>query len=195
MQHIRPYTVSARIPNLSIICGFLLDVLEYRGGPSPWGRDIAVVMPLDPSINFRYPVGWPHYNYDNRGRLWENPGFFTVLNGPIAREMIYAWNECPDQPERFPGCHKFRTSVSAELGAFANYIRYEYSNHIHEFPCTAGNGFPEMMTECRGVFVRHFTTDKSRVGAGATQSLARISMEILHDDILGKSNEIIEQLP
>jgi hypothetical protein len=158
-------------------------------------KDVSVVMPLDPSLSLDYPVGWPHYNYDRNKRLWANPGFFTTINGPGARDILTAWNECPDRPDKFPGCSSYRNSMSAEMGAFANYVRYLYPTRIREVPCTEGNGYPEMMTECRGVFVRHYTTDKSRVRAGVTLSLARAFMEIMHEDLLGNKAAIQTSVP
>jgi hypothetical protein len=158
-------------------------------------KDISVVMPLDPSIDIQYPVGWPHYNYDRNKRLWANPGFFTTINGPVVKEILKVWNECPDREDKYPGCAAYKASMSAEMGAFANYVRYLYPTWIREVPCTEGNGYPEMMTECRGVFVRHYTTDKSRVRAGVTLSLARAFMDVMHEDILRKEKHIVTSLP
>jgi len=63
-------------------------------------------------------------------------------------------------------------------------VRYEFDEGIRETPCTEGNGFPGMGTECEGVFVKHFTTDKTLLRAGVEQALSPRLMEMLYADLV-----------
>jgi galactosyl transferase GMA12/MNN10 family len=145
--------------------------------------ETSFAMPLDPS--------WDQ-NKNKFGRLNTNAGFITVQNLPRTHEILRAWEACPEKP----GCEHFKDGWPAEQGAFGEFTRYEFnrSTDIREFACTDGNGFPEMGTECEGLFVTHYTIDKSLLKKGIADSLARSVMGMMHADIQQhKQTAIIER--
>lgn len=139
---------------------------------------------------------WIRFNRDEKKRVWGNPGVSIIRNSPLAIEMLNDWWSCPDDEARYPGCNKWRGVWPAEMTAFANYLRYEdkYKNHINELACQEINGFPEMRTECLGLFIKHFTTDKSLIKAGMLRAIERAVVNTVHQAMFeNKGNIIVNQ--
>jgi hypothetical protein len=157
--------------------------LPYEWLLNRWNftRDTALAMPLDPTQRLDKPASWKFHNYDSKGRLRDNPGFITAQNIPRTFEMLEEWEKCP---ERIPGCERFTTEYPAEMGAFSEYIRYNFEDSLREFPCTEGNGFPGMGTECEGLFVRHYTTEKEWLKGGVEEILTESIVEVLRQDLV-----------
>lgn len=163
----------------------------------------AVTMAVDPDTpisktdqEIEANEGWTRYNRDEKRRVWGNPGVSIIRNSQLARDMLKDWWSCPDDEARYPGCNKWRSVWPAEMTAFANYLRYEdkYKDHINELACQEINGFPEMRTECLGVFIKHFTTDKSLIKAGMLRAIERAMVETVHEAMVDdKSNIIVNQ--
>lgn len=111
-------------------------------------------------------------------------------------QILDAWNNCPDDNDRFPGCDRFKHGRSAEQGAFGEYIAYTFNRDnekgtdLRTFPCTEGNGFPGQGTECEGIFVRHFATAKNLVKYGVANSVSRPITAIMHDFMMDRNVKI-----
>jgi hypothetical protein len=131
------------------------------------------------------PGNWTRFNRDEYRRVWGNPGVSLMRNTPLAREMLRDWWSCPEDLERYPRCDRFIKNWPAEMSAFANYLRYEdkYKDAVNELACQEMNGFPEMHTECVGLFVKHFTTSKDLIKSGMLQALQRGVTNVLHQSM------------
>jgi len=175
----------------------LLDadaIFEHLELPFEWlmnrwnvTQHTSIAMPLstqwnttDP--NFMRPLDFTH---NSKGDLNPNDGFIVALNLPRTMQILDAWNNCPDDNDRFPGCMRFKKGWLAELGAFGEYMPYTFDRDNEEgtdlriLPCTEANGFKGQNTDCEGIFVRHFSTAKHRVKDGVAESIARPLMAMM----------------
>jgi len=120
-------------------------------------HETSLSLPLDPDE--------PQNKDRTRGNTNLNCGFVIAQNLPRTHEILEAWQQCPDLPNRFPDCEKWKVTWPAEQAAFGEYIRYAFNKteDIKEIPCDEANGFPGSGSECRGVFVRHHWSDKTLV--------------------------------
>ena len=162
--------------------------LPYEFLLNRWGitPQTSFAMPLDVAWDTKSNTSLGYTN--NRfGEVNPNNGFITALNLPRTFEMLHAWNDCPDEPNRFPGCDRFRGHWPADQGAFGEYIRYEFgrSTDFHAFSCDDAVGFPWQDSECRGVFIRHFTTWKDGVKGGVADSVLTPILGMAQQGILG----------
>lgn len=148
---------------------------------------------VTPETSFAAPLdpAWKQ-NHNKFGRLNTNAGFVTVQNLPRTHEMLRAWDACPVAN---PDCKHFSEGWPAEQGAFGEFVRYAFnrSSDVREFPCTDGNGFPEMKTECVGLFVTHYTIDKKYLKGGVADSLARSVMSIARDGLMEGREEFVDE--
>lgn len=116
------------------------------------------------------------YVYDVRGQLSINAGVVIAQNLTKTKEMVQAWIDCPDN---IPGCDRYRHGWPAEQGAFASFVRYLYNDtDIVTIDCNDANGYPEQGMDCEGRYLRHFTTDKSRVKANVAETLLQALSEV-----------------
>jgi hypothetical protein len=167
--------------------------LPYEWLLNRWNftEDTSIAMPLDPvmDVNTHQPIGYTNNKF---GEVNPNAGFVTAQNLPRTFDMIEAWISCPEDKERFPGCDSFRHGWPAEQGAFGEHIRYEFDRDtdFKSFNCTDGNGFPSQGSECRGLFVRHFTTGKGELKGGVGDSLLQSLFLRTHGDIMRKWGDV-----
>jgi hypothetical protein len=162
----------------------------------------AITLSIDPDTPIRKTDdqierswhGWTKFNRDDYRRVWANPGVSVLRNSPIAREMLRDWWSCPEDHERYPRCERFIKEWPAEMSAFANYIRYEekYKDTINEIACQEANGFPQMRTECVGLFIKHFTTSKDLIKSGMLQSLQRGMTNVIHQSMFDTKDMFIK---
>lgn len=170
--------------------------LPYEWLMNRWNitLDTSVAMPLDPNwdINTDTQLG---YTLNKFGVLNPNAGFVTAQNLPRTFEILRAWDSCPDNESRYPGCSRFRENWPAEQGAFGEYVRYEFNRDtdFKAFNCTDGNGFPEQGSECLGLFVRHFTTGKDKLKSGVGDALLSTFMGLAQGDMMRKKEEFVIQ--
>ncbi|KAF5133906.1 Xyloglucan 6-xylosyltransferase 1 [Metarhizium anisopliae] len=103
------------------------------------------------------------WNKDRFGKLYLNTGFIISQNNPMTYKIMDAWNRCPDDDSPYPECKEFRLNAPGrptDQGGFGTFVRYNYTEHIRELPCTEANGFPQTDSGCNGIFVRHLWTGK-----------------------------------
>jgi hypothetical protein len=168
--------------------------LPYEWLLNRWNftEDTSISMPLDPvwDVNTGEKIGYTNNKY---GVVNPNAGFVTVQNLPRTFEMLDDWVSCPDNEEEFEGCDHFRSGWPAEQGAFGEHIRYKYNEptDFRSFSCSDGNGFPEQGSECRGIFVRHFTTGKGNLKPGTGDSLLQTMMARTHGEIFRKFGDVV----
>lgn len=118
----------------------------------------SITVSLDP-----WNPDLPHINADPFNRTVGNTGFVVVQNNEFTHEILKAWHECPDEA-RYQGCSKWKYKKTCEQGAFSEYVRYDYENHIKEMPCAEANGYPGVReSHCEGRFVRHYWFEKDRI--------------------------------
>lgn len=156
--------------------------------------DTSMAMPYDVDLGF---------TKNKFGDLNPNAGVVLAQNLPRTFEMLDAWVGCPDNIEE---CDGFRHGWPAEQGAFGEIIRYRY-NRTSDFmflSCDDAMGFPSQGTECKGRFVRHFTTSKGEIKQATGDALlqtimARTQMEMLggfdHEGVtvMKDTSEIIQK--
>lgn len=115
--------------------------------------------------------------FDSHDNVRINAGFITAQNIPKTFELIKAWDSCPDNEERFPGCSFLRQNWPGEQGALGDYVRYDPEfnkpTDVLAFDGSDGNGFPWNGMDVDGRFVRHFTTGKGFVKS----AVAEITMQ------------------
>jgi hypothetical protein len=128
------------------------------------------------------------WNKDKFGKLYLNTGFIISQNNPMTYKIMNSWNRCPDNDTPFPGCQEFRLNSPGrptDQGGFGTYIRYNYTEHIRELPCTEANGFPETQSGCRGEFIRHLWTGKdTQIKADVGQQLPGSYLKLFHEQFL-----------
>lgn len=169
----------------------LLDadaIFEHLELPFEWlmnrwniTRHTSLAMPLGTQWNTTNPdsVSPLDFTLNSKGDLNPNDGFIVAINSPRTMLILDAWNNCPNDNDRFPGCTRFKDGWLGELGAFGEYIPYIFNRDNEEgtdlrmLPCTEANGFPGQYTECEGIFVRHFTTAKHQMKQRVAESIAR----------------------
>ena len=179
--------------------------LPYEWLLNRWNftTNTSIAMPMDPEFN---GDSWERiwYTTNKYNEVNPNAGFITAQNLPRTFEMIDAWISCPDDEERYPGCDATRYEWPAEQGAFGEYVRYEFNRDtdFKGFNCSDGNGFPEQGYECKGLFVRHYTTWKPALknNAGGTflEALAgglqrNLLQNIEHARVHGNTTQKVEE--
>jgi hypothetical protein len=168
--------------------------LPYEWLLNRWNftEDTSISMPLDPvwDVNTGDRIGYTNNKY---GVVNPNAGFITAQNLPRTFSMLDDWVSCPDNEEEFEGCDDFRKGWPAEQGAFGEHIRYKYNEttDFRSFNCSDGNGFPEQGSECRGIFVRHFTTGKGHLKPGTGDALLQTVMARTHSDIFENYGDVV----
>jgi hypothetical protein len=142
-------------------------------------------------------------NHDDHDVLNINAGFIVAQNLPRTHDILRAWDSCPSNATMYPNCRKFIDRWPAEQGAWGTYMRRQFNESTDriEIPCTEANGFPGMNTECFGLFIRHFTIDKSKITPGVSASLAQMFFSLIRRSmmraerdlrIVRESNDFIE---
>ncbi|KAK4089010.1 hypothetical protein Purlil1_6443 [Purpureocillium lilacinum] len=104
------------------------------------------------------------FNKDRFHKLYLNTGFIIAQNNPTTYKIFDAWQKCPDDGEPYPECTQFRLNAPGQptdQGGFGTFVRYNFTEHIRELPCTEANGFPESDSGCKGQFIRHLWTGKN----------------------------------
>ena len=131
-------------------------------------------------------------NEDDYGVLNINAGFIIAQDLERTHEILRAWDSCPNNETKYPGCSKFANTWPAEQGAFGNFMRRQFNETGDriEIPCTEANGFPGMNTECFGVFVRHYTISKDRVRDGVAASAAQAFFGVVRLDMMEREKSI-----
>lgn len=168
--------------------------LPYEWLLNRWNftEDTSFTMPLDPvwDVNTGGKIGYTNNKY---GVVNPNAGFITAQNLPRTFDMLDDWVSCPDNEEEFEGCDNFRHGWPAEQGAFGEHIRYKYNatTDFRSFNCTDGNGFPEQGSECRGIFVRHFTTGKEHLKPNTGDALLQTIMSRTHSEMFQNYNDVV----
>ena len=149
----------------------------------------SISMPLSTQWNTTDPYD-PRpldFTHNSKGDLNPNDGFIVAINLPRTLQILDAWNNCPNDDARFPGCMRFRDGWFAEQGAFGEYIPYIFNRDNEEgtdlrvLPCTEANGFPGQYTECEGIFVRHFSSAKHQMKQRVAESIARPLMATMQN--------------
>jgi hypothetical protein len=143
-------------------------------------KTTSLTLPLDPDQ--------PNNKDRAHGNTNLNCGFVIAQNSPRTHEILAAWESCPDDGGRFPGCDKWKTEWPSEQAAFGEYIRYAFSEEedIRSIPCDEANGFPgNPFGECNGVFVRHHWSDKDRVKRVVGDGILRALVAGLHGEFVG----------
>ncbi|KAE9968345.1 hypothetical protein Vi05172_g5658 [Venturia inaequalis] len=168
--------------------------LPYEWLLNRWNftEETSFTMPLDPvwDVNTGGRIGYTNNKY---GVVNPNAGFITAQNLPRTFDMLDDWVSCPDNEEEFEGCDDFRSGWPAEQGVFGEYIRYKYNEttDFRSFDCSDGNGFPEQGSECRGIFVRHFTTGKGHLKPNTGDALLQTMMLRTHSEIFQNYGDVV----
>jgi hypothetical protein len=168
--------------------------LPYEWLLNRWNftEDTSISMPLDPvwDVNTGDKIGYTNNKY---GVVNPNAGFITAQNLPRTFSMLDDWISCPDNEEEFEGCDGFRDGWPAEQGAFGEHIRYKYNEttDFRSFNCSDGNGFREQGSECRGIFVRHFTTGKEHLKPETGDALLQTMMARTHSEIFQNYGDVV----
>ncbi|KAG6021904.1 hypothetical protein E4U41_002366 [Claviceps citrina] len=128
------------------------------------------------------------YNRDKFGKLYDNTGFIILQNNPLTYKIMDDWSRCPDDNGPYPGCEKFRSSPPGrptDQGGFGTFVRYNYTQHIRELPCTEANGFPQSVSVCSGTFIRHFWTGKNNhIKVEVGQQIPGPFLRAFHEEFL-----------
>lgn len=121
-----------------------------------WGkkRKTAFTMARDPD---------QPQNYDSKHRLNLNCRFVVAQSLPRSQQILKEWASCPDDPDKYPDCDRWKNPWLAEQATFGEYIHYNYSNEIQGVECGVANGFPEAEKNCEGTFVRYHWSRKDLV--------------------------------
>lgn len=109
----------------------------------------SLALAIDPDLD---------HNKDRFGKLYLNTGFIVAQNNPMTHKIMDHWSKCPDDNGPYPGCEKFRLNQPGQptdQGGFGTFVRYNFTEHIRELPCTEANGYPQGGSGCHGVFIRH----------------------------------------
>lgn len=179
------------------------------------GPNTSIAMPIDTEqiLNGNKATSW-----DTHGRVEQNTGVVILQNTPYTKEMVDAWRRCPDE-KRYPGCGKWKQSWSHEQRAFSNYIRYDYNatgnvvvsrrlidalltctktdTRMQELPCDESQGYPgqkentpQLVSNCTGQFIRHFTTNKSRTKVSVERSIMLSMAQVIQEGLLASKADI-----
>jgi hypothetical protein len=169
--------------NLHLPFEWLMNRWNFTGATS-------LGMALDNHITPWNPSGFG--NEDDFGEVNVNAGFIIAQDNARTHEILRAWDSCPSNETQYPNCRKFIKEWPAEQGAYGTYIRRQFTrpDDLLVVPCTEGNGFPGMNTECQGVFVRHFTTIKTMVTTGTAASLAQSFFGMVRSEIVHREGEV-----
>lgn len=166
-----------------------MEFLFNRWGITP---NTSIGMPIDT----RQVLGEDRMaSMDSKGRVTVNTGVVIAQALPHTFELLNAWRTCTSD-RRYPGCAQWKEQWSHEQRAFSEYIRYDYNkdgNNIIEFSCDDANGYPglkqdhpHIIDDCRGLFIRHLTIDKSwaktNVNDVIMQTLAEIMQKTFRDN-------------
>ncbi|KAF1985104.1 hypothetical protein K402DRAFT_358191 [Aulographum hederae CBS 113979] len=127
------------------------------------------------------------------GRVNGNAGFITLQNNKVTHEMLRKWHHCPDDPDHFPNCDRFRDGFPAEQGAFGEFLRYEYAEYVREVDCDEAMGFPEFGNGCIGRFVRHYTVGKDRVKDAIAKGVVQGFFNAIEYNMKERESEIVSE--
>lgn len=149
----------------------------------------SVALAIDPDFD---------YNKDKFGKLYLNTGFIISQNNPTTYKIMDDWSKCPDDNGPYPGCDEFRLNwpgQPTDQGGFGTFVRYNYTKHIRELPCTEANGFPQTDSACAGIFIRHLWTGKDdQIKLDVGQQLPGPYLKLFHEQYLKeKSTFYIEE--
>ena len=152
--------------------------------PFEWLMNFWEVHPETNSLALAYDPDAEH-NLDKFGQIYLNTGFIIAQNNPKTFEVLKAWWECPDNPDH-PECTDFRFNAPGkptDQGGFGTFIRYDYAEDIKPLPCTEANGFPESVSGCEGIFIRHLWTGKrSWVKIAVGQQIPGPFLKMFHEE-------------
>jgi len=142
----------------------------------------SITMSLEPI----HVPGWDLT--DQFGKQSQNPGFTVIHNAPgsdIIPRMLTKWANCLSESD-YPGCARLKKDWPAEMGGFNDYVRHdpEFGGIVHKIPCAEALGWPEWDTECKGLFLRHYTLEKGLVKPGIEEALARPLLSALQKDMV-----------
>lgn len=128
-----------------------------------------------------------------------NSGFIVIQNHNLTFEMLSAWANCTTE-ERYSGCARWKGEWSHEQRAFSEYIRHDpefntTSDSIIGIPCDDAMGFPGFkeqqeangnkgISDCKGNFIRHYTSGKHTLKEEGTAIAMQAFMEIIQKNIL-----------
>jgi hypothetical protein len=150
-------------------------------------KTTSLTLPIDPDQ--------PNNKDRAHGQTNLNCGLVIAQNSPRTHEILQAWEDCPDDEDRFPGCDKWKTDWPAEQAAFGEYIRYEFEEEddVKSIPCDEANGFPgNPFGECNGVFVRHHWSDKDLVKGVVGDEILRVLMGAVHRDFVRDKSVVVD---
>ncbi|KAH7392455.1 hypothetical protein DE146DRAFT_141193 [Phaeosphaeria sp. MPI-PUGE-AT-0046c] len=169
-----------------------------------WGiqEHTSIAMPLDTPTNLKTYDG-NLVNVDSQGQRMLNTGFVVAQNSAVTRDMLEKWRDCPTE-SRYAGCKDWKGKVGHEMGAFSEYVRYDYNftlDTIVGINCddavawpgsrkgaNAGGGGGGRVSDCKGSFVRHFELgsedEKNSAILGTMNPLA----EVLQKQLLKNKN-------
>ena len=130
-------------------------------------------------------------NLDKFGKAYSNTGFIVAQNNAKTHEIFKAWEACPDDGGKHPGCVNFRRAglgSPTDQGGFGTYIRYDYPEEIKDLKCNEANGYTESGSNCNGLFIKHIWTGKDTwMKAAVGEQLPGKYLELFHqafiDDI------------
>jgi hypothetical protein len=149
-------------------------------------KSTSLTLPIDPDQ--------PNNKDLAHGNTNLNCGFVIAQNSPRTHEILSAWESCPDDGERFPGCEKWKETWPAEQAAFGEYIRYAFDGEedVKSISCDEANGFPgNPFGECNGVFVRHHWSNKDLVKGIVGDGILRPLMGSIHENFVKDKNIVV----
>ncbi|KAK0717390.1 hypothetical protein B0T26DRAFT_740805 [Lasiosphaeria miniovina] len=146
----------------------------------------SIAMPIDTR------QGNEGMSMDSKGKVVLNTGVVVAQSSRHTFDMMDAWRTCTDET-RYPGCGKWKTKWSHEQRAFSEFIRYDFNpdgDNIVEINCNDANGYPglfgkaDVIDDCQGEFVRHYTLDKGMARASVTEAIAQTISEVVQRNLL-----------
>ncbi|GAB1312579.1 Nucleotide-diphospho-sugar transferase domain-containing protein [Madurella fahalii] len=163
-------------------------------------QNTSIAMPIDTQ---QIREGEGNISTDSKGKVVLNSGVVVLQNLPHTHDMMQAWTECTSET-RYPGCAQWKDRWSHEQRAFSEYIRYDFNpdgNNIVEIPCNDANGYPglfgkaDVVDDCKGEFVRHYTLDKEMAKSSTGDVLMQSMAELLQRNYAeNHKNILIEEL-
>lgn len=129
---------------------------------------------------------------DSKGNQGNNAGFIILYNNGdgVLKNVLTKWANCPSEVD-YPGCAKFRSGWPAEQGAFNEYVRHDFPEYVHSFPCAEAMGWPDWDV-CQGSLIRHYAMAKNKVHGGIESSLAQGLMKVVHENMVNHKSELFE---
>ena len=132
----------------------------------------------------------PQNKFEDGKKFYYNTGFMILKNTPRTHEIFDAWMACPDDKERFLGCHEYTYRFSHEQVALAKYVRemeFNRSTDIVGVPCNEANGSPYTVESegCAGKLICHlWMYGKEKQGFELIDDVMRYFVPILHDSFM-----------